>query len=279
MGVWVGNIGGTAMAINIGTKMVIQDDTVRRARESVQQTPDQRTAAGRADAVQNARPGNVTPEEKEDRVKAAQEEQRKASESNTLNEAKGKIISESRDGDTVRASERSIEALSDGMVLPKGPDNAEAQPAKEEQEKENNVQSLNGYSESQLEALYREGKISMQERDKEIKKREELKEAAGMSVNNADAAKEAEEKKEAQETRDSAVGSVAKEDEDKTETYDAQKENELTEARTRNIEEENEAFNNFERTMNNVISVQARLNQDPDLERFGTVEGFNIVTK
>jgi len=267
------------MAINIGTKMVIQDDTVRRARESVQQTPDQRTAAGRADAVQNARPGNVTPEEKEDRAKAAQEEQRKASESNTLNEAKGKIISESRDGDTVRASERSIEALSDGMVLPKGPDNAEAQPAKEEQEKENNVQSLNGYSESQLEALYREGKISMQERDKEIKKREELKEAAGMSVNNADAAKEAEEKKEAQETRDSAVGSVAKEDEDKTETYDAQKENELTEARTRNIEEENEAFNNFERTMNNVISVQARLNQDPDLERFGTVEGFNIVTK
>ena len=66
------------MAINIGTKMVIQDDTVRRARESVQQTPDQRTAAGRADALQNARPGNVTPEEKEDRAKAAQEEQRKA---------------------------------------------------------------------------------------------------------------------------------------------------------------------------------------------------------
>ena len=267
------------MAINIGTKMVIQDDTVRRAQESVQRSSEQRNASGRVDTTQNVRPENVNPEETEDRAKAAQEEQRKASEANTLNETKGKVISESRDGDTVRASEKSIEALNDGMVLPKGPDTAAADKAEEDREKESNIQSLNGYSESQLDALYREGKISMQERDKEIKEREELKEAAGMATDNSDAAKEAGEKKTVQETRDSAVGSAAKEDDKKVQAEDAQKEEKVAEARTRTIEEENEAFNNFERTMNNVISVQARLNQDPDLERFGTVDGFNIVTK
>ena len=267
------------MAINIGTKMVIQDETVRRAQESVQRNSDQKNSAGRVDILQNARPENVDREEKEDRAKAILEEQRKAADANTLNETKGKVISESRDGDTVRASEKSIEALNDGMVLPKGPEMSATEQAAEDQEKESNVQSLNGYSESQLDALYREGKISMQERDKEIKEREELKEAAGMAANDYDAAKEAEEKKAVQETRDSAVGPASKEDDKKTQADDTLKKERVAEARTRTIEEENEAFDNFERTMNNVISVQARLNQDPDLERFGTVDGFNIVTK
>ena len=148
----------------------------------------------------------------------------------------------------------------------------------QQEQAQKDVKNLNGYSESQLDALYRQGKITLQERDKEIKKREEIKEAAGMETDQAKIVKEENDKKAAQETKDSAVKSTG-EEEKPSAAAEARKNNEASDERAKVIEKENEAFNDFERTMNNVISVQARLNQDPDLERFGTVEGFNIVTK
>ena len=259
------------MAINVSAKMVIQEETVRR-----QERAGQNGAAEKVNVRQDDRQEKIKLQEKEEARKAALEEQRKAADANTLNETKGKVIAESRDGDTVRASEKSIEALNDGMVLPKGPEAAQT----DEQEKaQNDVKNLNGYSESQLDALYRQGKITLQERDKEIKKREEIKEAAGMETDQAKIAKDENDKKAAKETKDSAVKPVAGEEEKPSAAAEARKNNEVADTRAKTIKEENEAFNNFEQTMNNVISVQARLNQDPDLERFGTVEGFNVVTK
>lgn len=250
--------------------MVIQEETIRR-----QERAGQNGAAEKVGIRQDDRQEKIKLQEKEDARKAALEEQRKAAEANTLDEAKGKVISESRDGDTVRASEKSIEALNDGMVLPKGP---EAEQNEDQEKAQTDVKSLNGYSESQLDALYHQGKITLQERDKEIKKREEIKEAAGMETDQNKIAKNEDDKKAAPETRDSAVKSETKEEEKPSAAAEARKNNEVTDARAKTIEEENQAFNDFERTMNNVISVQARLNQDPDLERFGTVEGFNVVT-
>ena len=259
------------MAINVSAKMVIQEETVRR-----QERVGQNGAAEKVNVRQDDRQEKIKLQEKEEARKAALEEQRKAADANTLNETKGKVIAESRDGDTVRASEKSIEALNDGMVLPKGPEAAQ----NDEQEKaQNDVKNLNGYSESQLDALYRQGKITLQERDKEIKKREEIKEAAGMETDQAKIAKDENDKKAAKETKDSAVNPAAGEEEKPSAAAEARKNNEVADTRAKTIKEENEAFNNFEQTMNNVISVQARLNQDPDLERFGTVEGFNVVTK
>ena len=263
------------MAINVSAKMVIQEETVRR-----QERVGQNGAAEKVNVRQDDRQEKIKLQEKEDARKAALEEQRKAADANTLNEAKGKVIAESRDGDTVRASEKSIEALSDGMVLPKGPEATQNAAQKEEQDQaQKDVKNLNGYSESQLDALYHQGKITLQERDKEIKKREEIKEAAGMETDQAKIAKDENDKKAAKETRDSAVKPAAGEEEKPSAAAEARKNNEVADTRAKTIEEENEAFNNFEQTMNNVISVQARLNQDPDLERFGTVEGFNVVTK
>ena len=264
------------MAINIGTKMVIQEDTVRRADQSGQKSAAEKIRVDRED-----RQEKIKLQEKEEARKAALDEQRKAADANTLNETKGKVISESKDGDTVRASEKSIEALNDGMVLPKGPEAAQnADVQNEDQEKaQNEVKNLNGYSEKQLDALYHQGKITLQERDKEIKKREEIKEAAGMETDQDKISKGEDDKKASKETRDSAVKSTAQEEEKPSAADEAKRENAVSDSRAETIKKENEAFDNFERTMNNVISVQARLNQDPDLERFGTVDGFNIVTK
>ena len=166
------------MAMNIQTKVVIQDESVRNARNinSGADLKNNEVSSERAKQVQENREENRV--RAEENRKAVIEEQMKAA---TLDETKGKVISESTDGDTLRASEKSLEALNDGIVLAKGRETEAAEKAAEEKKAEETKDpgNLNGYSSSQIDALYREGKISRQDRDEEIERREEIKEAAG----------------------------------------------------------------------------------------------------
>ena len=169
------------MAMNIQTKVVIQDESVRNARKinSGADLKNNEISSERAKQVQENREENRV--RAEENRKAVIEEQMKAA---TLDETKGKVISESTDGDPLRASEKSLEALNDGIVLAKGRETEAAEKAAEEKKAEETKDpgNLNGYSSSQIDALYREGKISRQDRDEEIERREEIKEAAGAAA-------------------------------------------------------------------------------------------------
>ncbi len=207
------------------------------------------------------------------------EEQMKAA---TLDETQGKIISESDDGDTVRASKESIAALNDGMVIAKGNDeSSEAQDAV----KEENIMNLTGYSSSQIETLYRQGKITSQERNKELDRREELKEITGQ----IDAKEEAESKEVEKETETkkvtndinsekvSAAETLKEEDEKRAETVkEKAAADNATAQRDKNIEESSEALSAFSNDMNRIIDVQNKLENDPNLERFASSEKFSF---
>ncbi len=272
------------MAMNIQTKVVIQDESVRNARKVNQGTDFRKDdiSSDRAKEVKETR--EELRAKAEENRKAVIEEQMKAA---TLDETKGKVISESKDGDTVRASEKSIEALNDGIVLAKGRDDAGAKEVTENQKAEETKQlnALNGYSSSQIDALYREGKISRQDRDKEIERREEIKEAAGVTTEKEDADKDKVSKDEAAKKTASDINSDkagaaqnAKENDEKR--AEAAKEREqrtnASEERSKLLDESNEQLSNFERNMNDLMGQKMKEDFDPNLERFQTVEGFNI---
>ena len=50
----------------------------------------------------------------------------------------------------------------------------------------------------------------------------------------------------------------------------------ITDERNKALQQENENLTNFENEMNNVIAQKMNQGNDPNLERFGTVEGFNV---
>lgn len=105
-------------------------------------------------------------------------------------EVYGDVLSKSADGDTTRAAKQSIDALSDGLVMPKNNteeittalkpnenrnpvlEAAERDAKKAENEEE--IDSLTGYTSNQLENLYAQGKISRYDYDREISRRDEL---------------------------------------------------------------------------------------------------------
>lgn len=105
-------------------------------------------------------------------------------------EVYGDVLSKSADGDTTRAAKQSIDALSDGLVMPKNnteeittalKPNENSNPVLEAGEKdakkaenEEEIDSLTGYTSNQLENLYAQGKISRYDYDREISRRDEL---------------------------------------------------------------------------------------------------------
>lgn len=105
-------------------------------------------------------------------------------------EVYGDVLSKSADGDTTRAAKQSIDALSDGLVMPKNnteeittalKPNENSNPVSEAAEKdakkaenEEEIDSLTGYTSNQLENLYAQGKISRYDYDREISRRDEL---------------------------------------------------------------------------------------------------------
>ena len=105
-------------------------------------------------------------------------------------EVYGDVLSKSADGDTTRAAKQSIDALSDGLVMPKNnteeittalKPNENSNPVLEAAEKdakkaenEDEIDSLTGYTSNQLENLYAQGKISRYDYDREISRRDEL---------------------------------------------------------------------------------------------------------
>ena len=272
------------MAMNIQTKVVIQDESVRNTRKIGQGTDF------RKDDISSDRAKEVKENREELRAKAEEnrkaviEEQMKAA---TLDETKGKVISESKDGDTVRASEKSMEALNDGIVLAKGRDDRAAESVTENKKAEETQQlnSLNGYSSSQIDALYREGKISRQDRDKEIERREEIKEAAGVAAATEDVNKKEDDKEDVSKKTTSDINSdkadaaqTAKDKDEKRAAAAKEREEcaNASEERSKLLEESNEQLSAFERNMNDLMGQKMKDEYDPDLERFETVEGFNI---
>ena len=145
--------------------------------------------------------------------------------------------------------------------------------------------NLNGYSSSQIDALYREGKISRQDRDEEIERREEIKEAAGNTAaadddKKTEAAKEDTAKKTASDMNSDkadAAKNAKDNDEKRAEaTKEREKRAQVSEERSKLLEESNEQLSAFEASMNDLMGQRMRANLDPDLERFDTVEGFNV---
>ncbi len=272
------------MAMNIQTKVVIQDESVRNTRKVNQGTDFRKNdiSSDRANEVKETR--EELRAKAEENRKAVIEEQMKAA---TLDETKGKVISESKDGDTVRASEKSMEALNDGIVLAKGRDDVAAKSVTENQKAEETQQlnSLNGYSSSQIDALYREGKISRRDRDKEIERREEIKEAAGVTAATEDANKKEDDKEDVTKKNTSDINSdkadaaqTVKDNDEKRAAAAKEREQRAnaSEERSKLLEESNEQLSAFERNMNDLMGQKMKDEFDPDLERFETVEGFNI---
>lgn len=115
----------------------------------------------------------------DDALKTEEDAKKKAIEETekVASEVYGDVLSTSTDGDTTSAAKQSMAALSDGLVMQKS-NVAEVtttlkEPAKTEAE-EKEIDSLTGYTSSQLDSLYAQGKISRIDYDQEISRRDEL---------------------------------------------------------------------------------------------------------
>lgn len=115
----------------------------------------------------------------EDALKTEEDAKKKAiaETEKVASEVYGDVLSRNVDGDTTSAAKQSMAALSDGLVMQKS-NVAEVTttlkgPDKEETEEEQ-IDSLTGYTSSQLDSLYAQGKISRIDYDQEISRRDEL---------------------------------------------------------------------------------------------------------
>lgn len=152
----------------------------------------------KADAINKQ---NEASKAEEDAKKKVIEETEKVA-----SEVYGDVLSASTDGDTTSAAKQSMAALSDGLVMQKSnvaevtttlKEPAKTEPAKTEPAKvqpeentnpvleaakedakkarnEEQIDSLTGYTSSQLDSLYAQGKISRIDYDQEISRRDEL---------------------------------------------------------------------------------------------------------
>lgn len=90
-------------------------------------------------------------------------------------EVYGNVLSKSADGDVTTAKKQSLNALSDGMVLPKDNTPEVSTTLKETaQKEEEEIDSLTGYTANELDNLYAKGKISKYDYDQEMARRAEL---------------------------------------------------------------------------------------------------------
>lgn len=97
-----------------------------------------------------------------------------AADAKTASEVYGDVLSVSDDGDVATATKQSMRALSDGIVMPK-------------EKAEEEIDSLTGFTASQLDTLYSQGKISKYDYDREVERRDDLKEQSGIDTVKADA--------------------------------------------------------------------------------------------
>ena len=112
----------------------------------------------------------------------------KAEAEKVVSEVYGDVLSKSADGDVTTAAKQSLNALSDGLVLPKenAPEvtttlkepnatkNKIEEQAQNQTDKDEEIDSLTGYTSNQLDTLYAEGKISKYDYDQEVERRAEL---------------------------------------------------------------------------------------------------------
>lgn len=89
------------------------------------------------------------------------------------------LIGTSEDGDTAKASKKGLENVSEGIVINKSAEKAgaaaETAAKVETDDKKKEVDSLTSYSGDQLETLYEQGRITKNELDRELERRERLK--------------------------------------------------------------------------------------------------------
>lgn len=153
------------------------------------------------------------------------------------------VLAVSGDGDTATAGKEAIEALSEGIVIKKD-DSMEGR-------------SLTGYTESQVESLYKQGKLDYSDYNKELEKRERLAEIQGTDTKDKEAEdKKAEEADFAIEKADLKVmgekTDVKAEDE---KAYAVEDDDKASERRAEILEDEKQSMENFSTVMNGLDGV------------------------
>lgn len=89
------------------------------------------------------------------------------------------LVGRNADGDTTKASRIGLENLKDGIVIRK--DTSEQIALKKEEEKApEKVGSMMGFTDTQVEELYYQGRISRNDYETELKRRERIDSAAGL---------------------------------------------------------------------------------------------------
>ena len=89
------------------------------------------------------------------------------------------LVGRNADGDTTKASRIGLENLKDGIVIRK--DTSEQAALKKEEEKaQEKVGSMMGFTDTQVEELYYQGRISRNDYETELKRRERIDNAAGL---------------------------------------------------------------------------------------------------
>ena len=115
-------------------------------------------------------------------------EEKTAKQAEAISFSQNDIVSISEDGDTVQASKAGINASgTKGILVSASEDGAVTQVSDDKGERE--IDSLAGYTKSQVEQLYREGRISRYEYDQNMENRKKREEALEERNENKDLAK------------------------------------------------------------------------------------------
>ena len=187
-------------------------------------------------------------------------------------------VARSSDGDTARASRTALENLSEGMVFRKAEKNEavqseaaqkgtarneaavnEAGQAGDDKKAERPITSMTGYTDSQVDQLYRQGRISRQDYDKEMDRREQIDEAAGLKEDTnpvVDTAREAS-AKEVVEKQTEEIQSEKTQENKKTESdAESATEEKVAERKKQIITEEMENDKEFIDTMGQMVAKE-----------------------
>ena len=92
------------------------------------------------------------------------------------------LVGRNADGDTTKASRIGLENLKDGIVIRKDPAQETASLKKEEEKAQEKVGSMMVFTDTQVEELYYQGRISRNDYETELKRRERLDEEAGVKT-------------------------------------------------------------------------------------------------
>ena len=185
-----------------------------------------RTQHGIKPAQANENAAKVQSERKRQQEKAAAlPENAQAAEKNRVDLSRENSevasVSVSEDGDVVAVSENGVRALNEeGSVTALREDENIALEEEEEEKYEPEITSLNGYTDSQVEQLYREGRISYNDMIRTQEEREEVRKAEEEEMEEMDAFNAAtSDVLRRQEMEDIAISNI--EDERSAEVFDA----------------------------------------------------------